>query len=101
MLATNATTSRIDALERYAEEIEMADAAERDWRAAVKASGRNDQYLDLIARTTADEHAIAEIQGWTVQASAAAQVFREHLHQASLAAEALALPTIPKIDDLA
>ena len=36
---------------------------ERDWRAAVKASDRNDQYLDLIARTAADEHAITEIQG--------------------------------------
>jgi hypothetical protein len=74
---------------------------ERDWRAAVKASDRNDQYLYLIARTAADEHAITEIQGWTDQASAAAQVFGEHLHQASLAAESLNLPSIPKIDHLA
>jgi len=93
-LATNATIARIDALERYAREIEMADVAERDWRDAVKASGSNDQYLDLIARTAADEHAIAEIQDWTEQASAAAKVFREHLYRASLAAEALALPAI-------
>ncbi len=101
MLATNATISRIGELERYAKEIEMADAAERDWRAAVKASGHNGQYLDLIARTAADEHAIAEIQGWTEQASAAAKVFREHLYQASLAAGALVLPAIPRIDDRA
>lgn len=101
MIATDATISRIDALERYAKEIEMADAAERDWRDAVKASGSNDQYLDLIARTAADEYAIAEIRGWTEQASAAARVFREHLYQASLAAVALTLPALPEIADRA
>ena len=89
-LATNSTTSRIDALERYAKELKMADDAERDWRAARRASGRNDQYIDLIAATAADEHAIAEIKGLTEQAAVAAQVFRE---QASLAAHSLVLPT--------
>lgn len=91
-LAAKAAAARIDALERYAAQIERADAAERDWHTAVAASGRNDQYLDLLARTAADEQAIAEIQALTAQASAAAQVFREHLHQATLAAQALALP---------
>lgn len=91
-LATDSTTSRISALERYAAELNMADAAERDWRAAMKASGSNDQYLDLIAATAADEHAIAEIKGLTEQAAAAAEVLREHLYQASLAAQALVLP---------
>ena len=92
VLATDATAARIDALERYATQIEMADAAERDWHSAVAASGRNDQYLDLLARTAADEQAVAEIKALTRQASAAAQTFREHLHQAGLAAEALVLP---------
>ena len=92
LLATKATAARIDALERYAKEIEMADAAERDWHAAVAASGRNDQFLDLVARTAADEQAIAELGALTEQAAAAAQVFREHLRQAGLAAEALTLP---------
>lgn len=56
-LATNATTSRIKALERYSEELAAADAAKRDWQSAVTVSGRNHQYLDLVARTAADEHA--------------------------------------------
>lgn len=98
-LATDATTSRISALERYAAELKAADAAESDWRAALKASDRNDQYLDLIADTAADEYAIAEIEGLTEQAAAAAQIFRDHLHQASLAAKALDLPASRSTDD--
>jgi hypothetical protein len=80
-LATDATTSRISALERYAAELKAADAAESDWR-------------------TADEYAIAEIKGLTEKAAAAAQVFRDHLHQASLAAQALDLPAPRRTDDL-
>jgi hypothetical protein len=99
-LATDATTSRISALERYAAELKAADAAESDWRTALKASDRNDQYLDLIAGTAADEYAIAEIKGLTEKAAAAAQVFRDHLHQASLAAQALDLPAPRRTDDL-
>jgi hypothetical protein len=94
MLAKTATESRINALERYASELKMADVAERDWQAAMNASSRNDQYLDLLARTAADELAVTELQGLTEQAAAAGELFREHLHQASLAAEALILPTI-------
>lgn len=96
-LATDSVTSRISKLELCAAELERADAADRDWRAAVKASGRNDQYLDLVARTAADEHAIVEISDLAEHASAAVQVFREHLGQASLAAQALVLP--PAADD--
>ena len=99
-LATNATTSRISALERYAAELKAADAAESDWRASLKASDRNDQYLDLIAGTAADDYAIAEINDLTEHVAAAAQEFRDHLHQASLAAEALDLPASRRIDDL-
>jgi hypothetical protein len=99
-LATDATTSRISALERYAAELKAADAAESDWRAALKASDRNDQYLDLIAGTAADDYAIAEINDLTEHAATAAQEFRDHLHQASLAAQALDLPASRRIDDL-
>jgi hypothetical protein len=95
-VATAATTSRISALERYAAELKMADAAEHDWQAAMKASGRNDRYVDLIAHTAADEHAIAEIEGLTEHAAAAARALDEHLYQAGLAAQALVLPTTPK-----
>jgi hypothetical protein len=94
--ATDATASRIKALERYAAELEMADAAERDWKAAMKASGRNDQYLDLIARTMADEFAVNEMKGLTEDVAAAAQALNEHLYQASLAAQELVLPTTPE-----
>jgi hypothetical protein len=62
-LAHDATTSRISALEDYAAQVSAADAAQRDWRSAMTASGLNDKYLDLVARTAADEHAIAEITG--------------------------------------
>ncbi len=91
-VATDSVTSRIRKLEHCAAEVERADAADRDWRAAVKASGRNDHYLELVARTAADEHAIDEINDLTEHASAAVQVFRDHLQQASLAAQALVLP---------
>jgi hypothetical protein len=91
-LATDSVTARISKLELCAAELERADAADRDGRAAVKASGRNDQYLDLVARTAADEHAVAEINDLTEHALAAVQAFRDHLYQASLAAQALVLP---------
>lgn len=91
-LAWNAMTSRVSALERYATEVSTADAAQRDWRGALRASGLNDKYLDLVARTAADEHAIAEISSLAEQTAAAVQAFRSSLEHASLAAEALALP---------
>jgi hypothetical protein len=96
MLAKNSTMARIGALEHYASELKMADAAERDWQAALKASSRNDQYLNLVARTAADELAISELHGLAKQVTTASEVFREHLYQVSLAAEALVLPTTPQ-----
>ena len=91
-LARTAVTSRIRALERYAAQLKAADAAKSDWQRALKLSGANDQYLDLVARTAADEHAIAEIDNLTVQAQAAQQVYQDCLHAVALAAEALVLP---------
>lgn len=92
-LAWEATGSRVTGLERYAAQLEAADAAQQDWRDALKASGRNDKYLDLVARTAADEYAIAEISSLTKQAALAAQSFTDSLQHATLAAEALTLPT--------
>lgn len=48
----------------------------------------NDMYLDLVARTAADEHAVAEISGMTEQA-ATARVFRQAVQELSLAASTL------------
>jgi hypothetical protein len=55
-------------------------------------AANNDKYLDLVARTAADQYATVEIAGLADQAGAAAQAFRETLQRAALAAEALALP---------
>jgi hypothetical protein len=49
--------------------------------------------LDLLARTAADEQAIAEITALTEQASAADEAFRESLRRATIAGEALVLAT--------
>jgi hypothetical protein len=92
-LAQDGTASRVSALESYATQVEAADIAQRDWQGAVRAAGLNDKYLDLVARTAADQHAVAEITSLTEQAAMAAQVFQDTLQQATLAAEALALPS--------
>jgi len=91
-LAQQATTARVCALERYAEQIRVTDAARLDWQSALKIAGLNDRYLDLLARTAADDQAIAEISTLTAQASAADEAFRESLRRATMAAEALVLP---------
>lgn len=88
-IAQHATLSRIKALELYAAQVQAADAAKHDWERAVKVSGFNDQYLDLVARIAADEYAIAEITGLTRQAVDAAQIFRDTLQAANLAGTAL------------
>jgi hypothetical protein len=91
-LAQEAIESRVTALERYAAEVLAARSAFRDLHDALRISNLNDSYLDLVARTAADEHAIAEISGLTDQATAAAQAVRDSMRQVGLAAVALALP---------
>ena len=94
-LARDATEARVGALESYAVQVQAADEAQQDWLSALRLSALNSQYLDLVARTAAGGHALAEITGLTEQAVTAAEVFRGSLHQAALAAEALALPAAP------
>ncbi len=95
-LVLDSVESRVVALERYAATLEAAerdaDAAERDIERALRVSSQNDSYLDLVARTVADEHAIAEIAELTEQAAISKQAYLESLHRASLAAEVLTLP---------
>jgi hypothetical protein len=90
-LAQDAIESRVTALERYAAEVLAARSALRDWQDALRISNLNDRYLDLVARTAADEHAVTEISGLADQAAAAAQAVREAMRQVGLAAAALAL----------
>jgi hypothetical protein len=92
-LAQDATMARITALERYAAQVGSADAAHRDWQTAQRLAGQNDMYLELVARTAADGHAVAELDGMITHATAAAEVLRDSLHRASLAAEVLTLPS--------
>ena len=69
-----------------------ARSAFQDWQDALRISNLNDRYLDLVAHTAADEHAVSEISDLTGQAAAAAQAVRESMRQVSLAAAALVLP---------
>lgn len=91
-IARDATTARVLALELLAAQVAVAEAARRDWETAHRMAANNDKYLDLVARTAADQHATAEITSLAEQAAQAAQTFRETLQRATLAAEALTLP---------
>jgi len=91
-MARDATTARVLSMELLAAHVAAAEAARRDWETAHRMAANNGRYLDLVARTAADQHATAEITGLTEQAAMAAQALRETLQQAALAAEALTLP---------
>ena len=91
-LARDSTTARVLGLELLAAHVAAAEAARRDWETAHQAAAKNDKYLDLVARTAADQYAGTEITGLTERAAEAAQALRETLQRATLAAEALALP---------
>ena len=90
-IARDAITARVAALESLAAQVAAAEAARRDWETAHRMAANNDKYLDLVARTAADQHAAVEITGLAEQAAEAAEAFRETLQQATLAARALAL----------
>jgi hypothetical protein len=76
-LAESSIAARVEALERYAAEVAVADAAYRDWRQAARLAELDSQHLDMLARTAADEHGIAEIQAMLQQARAVALALRE------------------------
>jgi hypothetical protein len=91
-IARDATTARVLSLEILAAQVAAADAARLDWETSHRMAANNDKYRDLVARTAADEHATLEISGLADQAAEASRALRESLQQATLAAEALALP---------
>jgi hypothetical protein len=91
-IARDATTARVLALELLAAHVSVADAARRDWETSHRIAANNDRYLDLVARTAADQHAVVEITDLAEQAAQSALAFRQTLERATLAAEALALP---------
>jgi len=91
-LAEESTISRIRALERYAEQVTAADAAHRDWQVALGQGGLNDVYLDLVARTAADEVAVTELDELTDRAAITANVLKSSLRDAVTTGAALPLP---------
>lgn len=91
-IALQATTRRIAALQQYAAEVLAADAARRDLQSATRLAGLNDTYLDLLARTAADDLAMAEISVLTGRAADTARILRENLALAEATGEVIALP---------
>jgi hypothetical protein len=87
-MARDGTTGRVLALELLAAQVAVAEAARRDWETAHLMAANNDKFLDLVARTAADQHATVEI----TDLADATQEVREALQRAAQAAEALALP---------
>jgi len=90
-IAEASVTKRISALLNFAAAVGKADAARRDWEMAQKLAGNNDRYLNLIARTAADEHAVTDLARENLNAERAAQALNQTLRSAALAAEVLAL----------
>lgn len=76
-LADVSVAGRVAALERYAAEVQAADAAWRDWQQAAVVAELEGQHLDMAARTAADEHGVAHIEAMTQQARAIQSAFRE------------------------
>ncbi|HEX4834509.1 MAG TPA: hypothetical protein VH478_25840 [Trebonia sp.] len=68
--ALRSVSERVAALEGYAGEVRAADAAYRDSRARARLAELNDPHLDLVARTAADVHGIAELTELTARAAA-------------------------------
>ena len=76
-LAESSTVARVEALERYAGEVRQADAAYLDFRQAWTLSRLQAEHQDMVARTAADEHGIAEIEAMSEQARTLRLAFRE------------------------
>jgi hypothetical protein len=70
-------TGRITTLERYAAEVRQADAAYQDWRAHARLAELTGPHLDMLARTAADSHGIAELAEMTERARAIRSAFNE------------------------
>jgi hypothetical protein len=76
-LADASIGARVAALERYAGEVRAADLAYRDWRRAQALHEQGGQHLDMLARTAADQHGIAEVDELSRQARAVRLALRE------------------------
>jgi hypothetical protein len=59
----------VDALERYAAEVRAADEAYRQRLTHTAIADLSAPHLDMLARTAADDHGIAELDDMTRQAT--------------------------------
>ncbi|MFJ8313796.1 MULTISPECIES: hypothetical protein [unclassified Streptomyces] len=84
-------TSRVRALEDYAQQSAEADARYAELEQIQYLSDRSDQVLDLVARTAGDEHAVEEVTGMAAQAESVTDAFGKALREAQEAGRA-ALP---------
>ena len=75
--AEESIAARVVAMERYAAEVRQADADYRDWRQHAAITELNGPHLDMLARTAADEHRIAELTAMTEEARAVRRALRE------------------------
>jgi hypothetical protein len=76
-LAEASVANRVAALERYVAEVREADAAYRHWQRSATLHELGDRHLDMLARTAADEHGIAEIESLSRDARAIHLALRE------------------------
>jgi hypothetical protein len=76
-MAEQSVTDRIAALERFANEVREADAAYRDWQARARLAELAGPHLEMLARTAADAHGIAELTEMTGHARAIIDALRD------------------------
>jgi hypothetical protein len=95
-IAQEAASRRVRQLRAYADVVVAADAALHDWRTAEQEAGKNHLYLDLVAHSAADEHAVAEFTDLIEPAILTRDAFLATLNQATLAAQPLVLPESPQ-----
>ncbi len=82
---------RVEALEAYATQVAEADDRYAEWLQLQRIGEGEDDVRDFIARSVADDLAVAEIEGMTSQAEIITRAYTEALEEAKRAAVA-ALP---------
>jgi len=78
--AAESVVRRVAALDRYADEVRATDAAYRHWRQHAVIADLAAPHLDMLARTAADDHGIAELGVMTRQAAALRRSLRMPPH---------------------
>ncbi|GAA4239354.1 hypothetical protein GCM10022254_59120 [Actinomadura meridiana] len=81
-LARASIAERVEAIERYAEQVKAADQALLQWKTLQRLADNNDAYGELLARTVRDELAIAEIEGLTEEAAQVEEALRRSVEKA-------------------